>query len=82
MRCYFVKDGRVVADKKLHGLSADEAVKTSQKMLQERASLYNGAEVWSLTRRLCRLGCIARKPPPVKPSKPRKLFALRLALTE
>ena len=63
MRFYFVKDARIVADKKLLGLSPDEAVETARKMLQESALLYDGIEVWSHTRRICRLGRIARKPP-------------------
>ena len=78
MQCYFVKDARIVADEKLPGLSPDEAVETARKMLQENAPSYDGVEVWSLTRRICRLGRIARSPP-AKRSKPRKLFGLRLA---
>ena len=78
MQCYFVKDARIVADQKLPGLSLDEAVETARKMLKESASSYDGVEVWSFTRRICRLGCIARVPPAKQP-KPRKLFGLRLA---
>jgi hypothetical protein len=78
VRFYFVKDARIVADKTFPSLSPDEAVATAGKMLQESASRYDGIEVWSLTRRICRLGHIARNPP-AKPSKPRKLFGVRLA---
>ncbi len=61
MRFYFVKDGRIVTDKIFPDLSPDEAVETAGNMLQERALSYDGIEVWSRTRRICRIGRIARK---------------------
>ena len=63
MRFYFVKDARIVADRTFPGLSPDEAVETAGKMLKESALSYDGIEVWSHTRRISRLGRIARKPP-------------------
>jgi hypothetical protein len=62
MRCHFVKDAKIVAAKELPGLSCEEAVEIARKMFEESASAYAGIEVWSLTRRIFRLGCIARRP--------------------
>ena len=62
VRCYFVKDATIVADKQLPDLSLAEAVQAARKILQEGA-LYDGIEVWSHTRRICRLGAEASKPP-------------------
>ena len=66
MRCYFVKDARIVAVKELPGLSPKEAVEIARTMFQEGASSYDGVEVGSLTRRISRLGRIAKpRPKPV-----------------
>jgi hypothetical protein len=60
LRCYFVKDAKIVAAKELPGVSCDEAVGAARAMFEEHASSYDGVEVWSLTRRIFRLGYVAR----------------------
>jgi len=62
VRCYFVKNARIVALKELPGLSCDEAVEIARAMFKESASSYDGVEVWSLTRRIYRQSRIAREP--------------------
>lgn len=47
MRCYFVKDAKIVAAQDLPGLSCDEAVEIARTMLEEHASSYDEVEVWS-----------------------------------
>jgi hypothetical protein len=58
MRCYFVKDARIVEFKELPGLSCKEAVEIARTMFEESASSYDGVDVWSLTRSIYRLGRI------------------------
>ncbi len=71
MRCYFVKAAKIVAAKELPGLSCEEAVKIARATFEESASVYDGVEVWSFTRRTYRLGQIARKPPAKSSDQPR-----------
>ncbi|HXZ17839.1 MAG TPA: hypothetical protein VEH77_18090 [Roseiarcus sp.] len=52
MRCYFVKDARIVAVEELPGLSIREAVASARGSFEASASSYDGIEVWSLTRRI------------------------------
>ena len=53
MRCCFVKDARIVAVEELiPGLSVDEAIESARIIFDNRASPYDGIEVWSLTRML------------------------------
>ena len=73
MRCYFVKDARIVAFKELPGLSCEEAAATARTMFEESASTSDGVEVWSLTRRIYRLGRIARKPLAKSSDPPRSI---------
>ena len=61
MRCYFVKNARIVAVKELPGLSLRDAVEIARTMFEE--SSYDAVEVWSLTRRISRLGRIAKARP-------------------
>ena len=60
MRCYFVKNARIVALKELPDLPYREAVETARRMFEDDPSC-DGVEVWSLTRRICWLGHIAGK---------------------
>ena len=75
VRCYFVKNARIVASKELPGLSPDEAVETARTMFE--ASSFDGVEVWSLTRRIFWLGRIAK--PPAKRTASSRPIAMRLA---
>lgn len=59
MRCYFVKDAKIIDAKELPGLSPQGAVEAARKLFEKSASSCDGVEVWTLTRRLCRLGRIA-----------------------
>lgn len=68
VRCYFVKNARIVASKELPGLSRLEAIQIARTLFEESASTYDGVEVWSLTRRIFRLGSFARKPPAKPPT--------------
>jgi len=68
MRCYFVKDARIVAFKELPGLSCKEAVEIARTLFEESASSYDGVEVWSLTRSIYRLGKPGNLPVPRPPS--------------
>ena len=79
MRCYLVKDATIVAEKPLPDLSLDEAVQAARRILQEGA-LYDGIEVWSHTRRICRLGAEASQPPlPHLPTSPLILASAKAA---
>jgi hypothetical protein len=77
MRCYFIKNGKIVADEDLSDISPDEAVETGRRMFE--ASSYDGFEIWSLTRRIYWDGRISKPKPNTKPSRRPKLIVLRLA---
>jgi hypothetical protein len=52
MRCFFVKNARIVMAEDFPDVSVEQAVASARKRLEERALSYDGFEVWSLTRRL------------------------------
>ena len=52
MRCYFVKDARIVAVEQLPGLSIKDAVESARIIFEKAASFCDEIEVWSLTRRI------------------------------
>jgi hypothetical protein len=54
MRCFFMRDGHIVAVEELFGLTHEEAVIKAHELYSERKSLYEGFEVWDRTRFLLR----------------------------
>ena len=60
MHCYFFKGGQIEAVEELSGLSEDEAVKKAHLLFSERDQLFDGFELWQLTR------LIAKHPPNAK----------------
>ena len=65
MRCYFVKDARIVAVEELPDLSIREAVESARIIFEKGTSFCDEIEVWSLTRRIYKQdrGSLIRKKP-------------------
>ena len=56
MRCYFVKDAKIVALEELSDLSCKEAAEKARILFLKNGSSFDGIEVWSHTRRVFQLG--------------------------
>jgi hypothetical protein len=50
MRCYFIKNGHIVAVEMLFGLSDQEAIEKSHELFAAQSADYEGFEVWDTTR--------------------------------
>jgi len=61
MRCYFLKEGRIVAHKELPGLSDQEATEIGRTIFDESAGAYDGFEVWKDHRSIYRQGRVTRQ---------------------
>jgi hypothetical protein len=69
MRCYFVKDGRIVAHKELLGLPDQEAIEIGRSIFNESAGSYDGFEVWKDHRSIYRQGRVGRQKKSSRDSK-------------
>jgi len=61
IRCFFIRDGRIVAVEDLPGLAEQEAIDIG-KALFEQTGTYDGIEVWNDSQRVFRMGRVSRKP--------------------
>jgi hypothetical protein len=50
MRCFFIRDGRIVSVEELLGLTDIEAVQKARSLFAERSEPVDGYEVWDLAR--------------------------------
>ena len=62
MRCYFLRNGHIVAVEELTGLSDKEAIVKAQALFSECENAVEAFEVWDQTRVIIRHPPIAQEP--------------------
>jgi hypothetical protein len=76
MRCYFIRNAKIVADTALPGLSPHEVIESARRMFE--TSSYDGFEIWTLNRRIYWEGTISKSK--TKPARRPRLIPVRLAV--
>ena len=56
MRCYYIRDGRLIATEELDGLTEQQAIDRGRVLFEKHSDEIDGVEVRNRTRRLCRYG--------------------------